>query len=298
MQASAADKRRFRWVRSVYVDAKGVGLKYPEGVACTNDQFVVADTGNSRLLRYAYDDESVSPDPPLSVGKTSPIKVQLTSGGDLYFLDGREREIKRMSADGEEVDLFEPKGMPSSGKVVPKSFAIDTSDTVYVLDIFSKHVLVLDADGSYERRVAFPKEYGFLTDVAVDSRGKILVVDAVEAVVYAAAKGEKELSPLSESLKEFVNFPARLSVDQDGLIYLVDQHGSGLALVGQDGAFLGRQLGLGWNDRGLYYPSQICISQSGHVFIADRNNSRVQIFRTKTRSATPEDEASPEQSSE
>ena len=75
-----------------------------------------------------------------------------------------------------------------------------------------------------------------------------------------------------------MNFPTSLSVDESGVIYLVDQYGSGLGLVGQDGSFLGRKLGLGWKDGGLYYPSQLCISRNGSMFIADRGNSRVQLF--------------------
>lgn len=291
IQASAAEKGRIRWITSVYVDAKGVGLKYPEGVACNDDLFVVADTGNSRLIRYAHEDDSVTPEPALRAGKTSPIKVQMTSGGDLYFLDGRDRQIMRMSADGKELQQLEPTGVPSKGDIVPKSFAIDAKDSIYVLDIFSRHVIVLAADGTYDRRVPFPEEHGFITDLTVDANGKIILVDSVEAVVYTAAKGEKQFSRLTESLKEFMNFPARLAVDDDGVIYLVDQHGSGLALIGQDGEFMGRQLGMGWNDRSLYYPAQVCISQSGYVFIADRNNSRVQIYRVgKAKAAKAADE--------
>jgi len=29
---------------------------------------------------------------------------------------------------------------------------------------------------------------------------------------------------------------------------------------------------------GVYYPTQMCINEKGEVFIADRGNSRVQIF--------------------
>jgi len=47
--ALAAEKRTVRWVQSIYIDGKGDGLKHPEGVACRDDHFVVADTGNSRI---------------------------------------------------------------------------------------------------------------------------------------------------------------------------------------------------------------------------------------------------------
>jgi sugar lactone lactonase YvrE len=278
VQALGADKRRVKWIRSIYVDAKGVGLKYPEGVACTDRFFVVADTGNSRLLRYSYQDDVVTPEVEFPLAKSSPIKVQLNSAGDVYYLDGRERQIWHVSAKGGEPVRLDPKSLPSSADIVPKSFAIGRDDQIYILDIFSEHVLVLDASGQYQRQVSLPKEFGFIGDVAVDSQGKIYLIDSVSAVVHTAGRGDERFSPLTESLKEYMNFPNKLAIDDNGVIFLVDQHGSGLALVGQDGTFLERKLGMGWKESGLYYPSQICISRSGNVFIADRNNSRIQLF--------------------
>jgi len=59
---------------------------------------------------------------------------------------------------------------------------------------------------------------------------------------------------------------------------LSDQYGSGLAIVGRDGTFQGRKFGMGWEDGQLYYPSQLCISNSDTLVIADRDNNRVQVF--------------------
>ena len=276
--ALGAGKRKIRWVQSIYVDAKGNGLKHPEGVACRGDQLVVADTGNSRILRYSFSSDSVSANAEFALPKSYPIKVRVNSKGDIYFLDGKERRIEKMNATGEERGVMKPTNLPSSKEIAPKSFTIGSNDDIYILDIFSARVLVLDSEGQYQRHVAFPDEYGFFSDLAVDARGSIYLVDGVEVVVYTAEKGADRFTPLTESLDSYMNFPTNISIGDDGVIYLVDQYGSGLALVGRDGSFLGRMLGLGWNEFGLYYPSQICISPKGDLFIADRNNSRVQRF--------------------
>jgi DNA-binding beta-propeller fold protein YncE len=75
-----------------------------------------------------------------------------------------------------------------------------------------------------------------------------------------------------------LNFPTSITTDDRGTIYIVDENGSGIVILGQDGSFMGRQLSMGWNEGLLYYPSQISINEKGEVFIADRGNSRVQIF--------------------
>jgi hypothetical protein len=276
--AFGAGKMRMRWVTSIYSGPNGVGLKYPEGVACGEDYLIVADTGNSRLLRFRYGGEAATPEVEFPRPKSAPIVVQVNSKGDVYFLDGAERRIVGVSATGEALGVLDPRGLPSSAEVVPKSFRIDREDNVYILDIFSAAVLVLDAGGNYSRHVPFPEEYGFFSDLAVDKKGTILLLDSVEAVVYSAVASADHFSPLSKSVKEYVNFPTSLSMDAGGVIYVVDQYGSGLALIAADGSFLGRRLGMGWKESGLYFPSQVCVNEDGVVFIADRNNSRVQIF--------------------
>jgi len=274
----AAGADSFRWVTSIYADSGGIGLKYPEGVACGEQFVVVADTGNNRLVRYSYDGPAVTAKASIPLGKASPIIVQLNSKGDLYFLDGRERRIDGYRASGERIGFLNPKGLPSSKDMVPKSFRIDRDDNIYILDIFSQNVILLDPDGQFSGKIPLPAQHGFFSDLAVDRQGKIYVLDSVEAVVHTAAKGSDHFTPLTGSMKEIMNFPVRLSVDDDGVLYLVDQNGSGLGLVAPDGSFLGRRLGMGWNKGGLYYPSQICIGADGAVFIADRNNSRVQMY--------------------
>jgi sugar lactone lactonase YvrE len=267
-----------KWITSIYTDANGVGLKHPEGVACRDDFVVVADTGNSRLLRYAYEGATVTAEAEFPLPKSVPIIVQVNSKGDIYFLDGRERRIVELGAAGEEKGFLRPKSLPSSAEVVPKSFRIDGQDNIYVLDVFSGQVIVLDADAQYSRRIPFPEEYGFFSDLAVDRNGGIYLLDSVDATVLFAAKDAKAFSPMAASVKEYMSFPARLSIDGGGILYLVDQNGGGLGIIGQDGSFLGRKLGFGWNESSLYYPSQMCISANGSVFIADRNNSRIQMF--------------------
>jgi hypothetical protein len=97
-------------------------------------------------------------------------------------------------------------------------------------------------------------------------------------MVFSAAKDSNSFSPLTKDLREYLNFPTSITTDNRGIIYIVDQNGSGIVILGQDGSFRGRQLSMGWTEGLLYFPSQMCINDNGEVFIADRDNSRVQIF--------------------
>ena len=279
-EAVAAEASKLRFVVAVYQDDKGVGLRQPEGVAC-NDRatLVVGDTGGGRLLRFTVEDRNVKPAGEMRAPQLSaPIRVQMNSKDEVLALDGKQRRIVRFDAKGEPRGFLDPEGVPGSGAIVLRSFKVDRDDSLYLLDVFGGRVVVLAPDGKFLRQIAFPKEYGFFSDLAVDSRGRIYLLDSLRAEVWAAAKDAKEFSLLAKNLRGHLNFPISITVDGRGVLYLVDEHGGGVVLLGQDGAVLGRQLATGWNEGFLNSPSQMCINDKGQVFIADRGNSRVQLF--------------------
>jgi len=281
LDAFSGQTVKFRHITSIYVDDKGVGLRQPEGVACSQEGLlVVADTGNGRLLQFTFEDKALgSKTVPIKVPElVYPTRVKMNSKNEMYVLDGKERRIVRLSPQGEFRNYVEATGIPSPASFVPRSFDIDEKDHLYVLDIFSSRVLVLDPEGLYQRHLDFPNSYGFLSDVTVDPRGNVLLIDSVNAVVFFAPKGTEKFTPLSQNLKEYVRFPTSLDTDTRGRIYLVDRNGSSIVTLGQDGSFLGRQTGMGWKEGLLNYPSQLCINDKGEVFVADTNNNRVQIF--------------------
>lgn len=279
-QLLSAETLKLRHVRSFYADEKGTGLRQPEGVGTHGQSLLmVGDTGNDRLLRFVLQEKGVQTGQEIKVPQLfSPVRVQLNTRGEIFVLDGRRRRLVRLNPDGTFKGYVEPEGIPSPSAFVPRSFKIDRNDHLYILDIFSARVLVLNADGKYQRQIPFPKDYGFFSDLSVDSTGNLLLVDSVKAMVFEASKESNAFSPLTKGLREHLNFPTSLTADSRGMIYLVDQNGGGIVILGKDGTYLGRQITLGWNEGQLYYPSQISVTENGEIFVADRGNNRIQMF--------------------
>ncbi len=271
---------KLQHIVSVYQDSQQKGFKKPEGVACGKDsQFVVADTGNGRLVRYSFQNKTLVAGPDLKVPQlTYPVRLQIDGSGNILALDEKQRRIVRLSPEGEFKGYVEPSGMPGSSPIVPRSFKVAANGNLYVLDIFSANVVVLDAEGKFLRNIAFPDNYGFISDLAVDPRETVLLIDSVESVVYSAPKDAKKFTPLTQSMKDTVYFPTSITTDKKGTIYLVDQTGGDIVIIGQDGTFQGRQMAMGWKEGLLRYPSQACINDEGEFFVADRGNNRVQIY--------------------
>lgn len=280
--AFGIDAVKFRYAVSVYTDEMGGGIQQPEGIACNDDSlFIVADTGNNRLLQYSLQEKDLKGGTEIKIPElTYPLKVQINSKGEIYALDGKKRRIVRMNPKGDFMGYLDPKGFPYNVPFFPRSFIIDKNDDIFVLDVLSGSVLLLDPTGSYKRHIDLPKNYGFISDLAVDTAGNLLIIDSVNSTIFIANSESETFSPLSKNLKETASFPTGIAVDGRGLIYLVDTNGNKIVILTQDGSLLGQQLGLGWVDGALHYPTQLCLNNKGEVFITDRGNSRVQIFTT------------------
>jgi hypothetical protein len=279
LDSFGAETVKFKYLQSVYFDEKGGGLKGPEGVACDEKSLlVVGDTGNNRLIRYTFQDKILRGGNDISIPQlSSPIRVQVNSKGEIFALDGKKRRIVRLNPEGTFKSYVDPEGVPSPSAFVPRSFKIDRNDNIYILDIFTGRVLVLNPEGKYQKQIPFPKDYGFISDLSVDSKGTLLLIDCVKAMVFSATKESNSFSPLTKSLREYLSFPTSIT-ESRGTIYIVDEDGGGIVILGADGTFVGRQLAMGWIEGLLYFPSQMCVNEKGEAFVADRGNNRVQIF--------------------
>jgi DNA-binding beta-propeller fold protein YncE len=275
--ASAAAPVGLRFQQAIYADVADVALRRPEGVACDDKgALVVADTGNARLLVYTFKDGALAGGTQVKLSQLPhPIRVQIDRKGFVLVLDRRARKIVKVDAKGEFAGYLEPQG--ATAQVTPAAFKLDAQDNVYVLDVVARKVVVVNAEGRVKKELPLPKASG-ITDVAVDSSGRVYLVDAVSATVFAAEANANAFQPISGSLKEMISFPTYIASDNRGKLYVVDQNGNAVVRLGVDGSFQGRELATGWRDGGVYYPAQLCLGGDGDVFLADRNNNRVQIF--------------------
>jgi hypothetical protein len=64
-----------------------------------------------------------------------------------------------------------------------------------------------------------------------------------------------------------------------GTTFVLEGSRSSIVTFRRDGSFLARQLTQGQEEDQLNHPSQMCINGRDEVFIADRDNSRIQVFQ-------------------
>ena len=276
----AADTVKLSHLLTIYSDEKSGDIKYPEGVACSDKaQFAVADSGNGRLLRFLVKEDGIAGGAEIKLPQLIyPIRLQYAPGGEILALDGKQRRIVRVAPDGSFSGYLEVKGVPGEGAVIPRSFRVDSAGSVYLLDIFGERVIQVDKTGNFQRQIPFPAGYGFCTDLAVDSRGGVILLDSVRAMLYSVARDGAAFAPLTKELHEYGSFPTTIALDSRGTIYLGDRNDGGIMVIGPDGSFQRRQLNIGQKNGFLLYPGQICFDSRDTLFVADTANNRVQLF--------------------
>jgi hypothetical protein len=264
----------------VYQDANNIPLKNPEGVACGKSSVIVADTGNGRLVRYSLVNDELKDGVEIKLDQLSyPLRLKAAAMGRVLALNGKTLKIARLAADGSFVGFLEAQNVPAPSDIVPRSMDVDANDNVYILDVLGARVLVVDNTGKYLRQIPFPIDYGFISDVAVDQKGAVFILDSLKSQVFKAAPGAATFQVFASGLQSYLYFAVNLDIDSQGRIFLLDQNDSAVILLGPDGSFQGRYLSFGWKVGQLNNPSQACITENGTIVIADRSNSRVQLFK-------------------
>lgn len=275
----ASESFRLTHDRAVYADAEGGKLHRPEGVACRERTIVIADTGNGRLVRYEVNRGELEGGKEIIMPQVArPVQVHFNSRGEILVLDSQSRRIARLDQQGNPAGVVQPREVPDGSSLVIRAFGLDREDNLHLLDLLGNRVVVVSPGGTFQRQIPLPTK-GSYSDVVVDSRGTVLVLDSVEAVIHAAARGERSFTPFTADLRRYVNFPASMALAGRGGLLVTDRNGAGIVMIGPDGSYRGRQLAMGWKPGLLYYPSQLCLTDNGELIIADRDNSRVQIFR-------------------
>jgi hypothetical protein len=279
LHLTAAESARFRLLTAIYADDQGVGFNRPEGVACDGTgRVVIADTGNDRVLRFTYREKALAGGTEIKISELSaPTRIRLGSKGDIYALDSRRHRIVHLGPEGEFKGALTAEGAPPPSTIVPRSFEIDATDTLYVLDVFSARVLVLDAAGTFKKALPLPADIGFAADVAVDA-GRVLVLDSVKRRLYAAAKDATTFTPLGGDMTaSIVTMPTAMATG-NGDIFILEGGAGSIVSLARDGTFRSRQLAAGRLEGSLDHPTQICVNDKDEAFLADRDNSRVQVF--------------------
>jgi DNA-binding beta-propeller fold protein YncE len=191
--------------------------------------------------------EQALPAPELA--KWDPLGVRIDRSGNLYLTIMTDHSVRRFSAetmtapswnDFKAPDLaFGEYGQNDGQLLFPNGAVVDSRGRIYVADGNNGRVSVWDANGNY-------------------------------LFTFARGNGENSLS-----------LPRGLYIDERDRLFVVDAVGQDVKVydvAGETPAFLYVFGNFGIDDGLFNYPADIFVDGTGRLYIADRENNRIQVW--------------------
>ncbi len=161
--------------------------------------------------------------------------------------------------------------------------AVDPKDQVYAFTRGTPPVQVYDADGKFIRswgEGVFKEAHSIKTD----PEGNVWVTDIGTQTVRKFSPEGKLLLTLGTPEKagrdkEHFNLPTDVIVTPAGDIFVCDGYGNArIVHFDKDGKYVKEWGELGSRPGQFSVPHSICVDTKGRLYVADRNNVRVQVF--------------------
>jgi len=287
-------KPSFRYVTSVE------GVQSPLGVAIGKDGRVyVTESGGERKVHIFNSlGQEVGAFAPPATEVPDPVPVYAAvspTTGDVYVSDRGAAAIFTFSADG----AFQGAVTPPAGfeDWHPLGLTFDEAGNLYVADVTpEKHrVIVLDPRGqlklSFGSQGEEDGQFWYPNGVAVDSQGRIFVADSNNGRMQAFDMDGQFLFKISRGMSPGdLSMPRGIAVDSEGRLLIADTSRGAVQAyeisksAGSDPQsapvkFLGSFSGSGASGSFLQFPNGLALDGHGNIYVADRVNNRVQVWK-------------------
>jgi DNA-binding beta-propeller fold protein YncE len=291
--AELFDRPSFQYVDSIN------GLQTPMGVAVGQDgRIYVTETGGDRMIHIynsARQEVGSFAPPDTQTADRIPMYVAVSPKGDVYVSDRGSATIFIFSADGDaQGQVTAPKGFEDWH---PLALTFDKAGNLFVTDVTpDKHrLIVLDPQGklkfSFGKQGEEEGQFWYPNGIAVDSEGRIYVTDSNNGRMQAFDKDGKFLFKISRGMSPGdLSIPRGIAVDSENRLLIADTYrGAVQAYAISKSAdsdpksaplqFLNSFSGSVGDGVFFLYPNGLALDGHGRIYIADRANNRVQIWK-------------------
>lgn len=224
----------------------------------------------------------------VAVSETGLIYVTNPSSSQVEVYD-QNGELQHQWGSAEEPGIGEYEESPYWFKKVAGLAIDEVNDTVYVSDGMA-HIAFLMVRG-FGPLGEFKIGGGSHADPSPVTFPLGIVVDVNSDRVYVTGAGKSHVKVFNLALENLeitigemgtedgqFRFPMGITLDDAGMLYVVDSRNDRIQVFTPDGDFL-RSFGeLGSEDGQFRRPSYIAIDDAGRVYVTDSENHRVQVF--------------------
>ena len=204
-----------------------------------------------------------------------PSKIEFDQTGQIYVADFKGNAIRVYNTKGEEVRVIPVDS--------PRGVAVDRSGQIFIAQAKYVTAIKFDANGIPTSRIIGENYFGLANDIAVDSTGRIFVVDNIYSRIMVFGSDDAYITYFG---RDFIKYkePIAVDIDEDnGRIFVTYQGNDKVEIFSlSDYSVLstiqGRQEGAD-PQLGMFNMLQgVASDPSGRFFVADGMADDVQFF--------------------
>ncbi len=213
-----------------------------------------------------------------------PISV-IVSGSKVYVADFYNERVQVLTENGESLSII-PAAKDREkigGSIMPVALAMDHSGNLYVSDVNQQKIFIFDANGNYVKSFGSagskPGELSYVNGITID--------DDEDGLVYLADSNNSRISVFTKEGKFIrvlekpgsVSNPKGITFDSDShRVYVADTLSHVVKGIENTGEMFESVGSRGLDNGQFNFPTGVWIDGRSRLYVADRENNRVQVF--------------------
>ncbi len=214
-----------------------------------------------------------------------PGGVTVDSSNNVYVADSGNNRIEKFSSSGNYLTQWGSFGANNSQFIDPEGVAVDSSNNVYVVDSNNGRVEKFDSNGNYLTQWGSPGtnngQFEGPQGVAVDGSNNVYVVDWGNNRVEKFDSNGNYVAQWGSQGTNNGQFesPFAIAVDSSNNVYAVELGSDRAQKFTSSEIYLTQWGSFGTNNGQFSYPRGVAVDSSGNfIYVADFDNSRIQVF--------------------